>query len=196
MTNRLYHFSLLFLLIDTDFANLSIVLPRLKRLKFLCIDGTPIDLQNFRKLIATTPNLTTLSMRFDCLLKLLEDEDQSLQTYHLLNHLVDVLCIRFEETRYLALSSEHIHFIARIFHAIHRLAIDTTDSKIIIDVGLMSVLLNSFPRLTVLSIYGESATSYTETILKDELMALNSTRWKHRDDFKVDCGHQRIKIWL
>lgn len=177
--------------LDEDLSKISIVLPRLKYLKFLCIDGTPVDLDQFEKLLAATPSLSTLSVRFDCLMKLLEDEDQSLRTFHLLNRLVDVLCIRFEETIYQNLTENQIHSIARIFYGVHRLAIDLTDSRIIIDLPLLSLLLTNFPRLTVLSIYGTPADSYSHLSLREYLIET-----KQIEHFQIDCGHQRIKIWL
>ncbi|UJR35074.1 hypothetical protein I4U23_027850 [Adineta vaga] len=175
-----------------------VILPDLNRLDFLSIQGTPPDTQYMEKILSVAPNLSALSIDFDYLYKLLIDDDQSLLLYYLLSRRVVILCVRFENTSIDDLTSEHIHSIARIFFRVDHICFDLRNSKLLIKSSIISLIINYFSRLIVLSMYGQ----LSEDIDRDKnqlyqyLIEHSIERLKDKDKFQIDYGNERVKVWI
>jgi hypothetical protein len=139
-----------------------------------------------------------MSIDFDCLYKLLTDDDQTLFIYNLFYRRIVILCIRFEDTLIEKLTDEHIHCIARIFSRVNHMCIDLRNSKISIESSLIAIILNSFSKLMVLSMYGkleENMNSNKEN-LGHYLVEHSAGRLMNIDRFQIDYGNERLKVWM
>jgi hypothetical protein len=183
---------------DQDSPKSPVTLPQLNRLDFLSIQGTPPDSHYIEKILLVAPNLSAFSIDFDCLYKLLIDDDQSLLLFYLLCRRIVILCIRFENTSTEKLIEEHIRCIARIFSRVNHMCIDLRSSSIKIESHIISLLLNYFPKLMVLSMYGqlsEDINSNRDT-LREYLVEQSTGRLTNIDRFKIDYGNERLKVWM
>jgi len=156
------------------------------------------DSYNIEQILSVAPNLSAISIDFDCLYKLLSDDDQSLYLYYLFHQRVIILCLRFEDTSIDKLTNEHIHCIARIFSRVNHMCIDLRNSDIEIESSTISNILNYFPNLMVLSMYGKLSKNIN--LNKDDLcqyLVDNSTgRLTSIENFKIDYGNERLKVWM
>jgi len=78
------------------------------------------------------------------------------------------------------------------------MCIDLRSSAIKIESHLISLLLNYFPKLMVLSMYGqlsEDINSNRET-LREYLVEQSTGRLTNIDRFKIDYGNERLKVWM
>ncbi|CAF0959250.1 unnamed protein product [Rotaria sordida] len=181
-----------------ELQNTSIALPYLSRLDFLSIQGTPPDSGYIEKILSIAPNLSAISIDFDCLYKLLSDDDQSLFLFSLLHQRIAILCIRFEDTSIQKLTNEHIHCIARIFFRVNHMCIDLRNSNLKIESHTISLILNYFPKLMVLSMYGQLSEyiNSNKDILCQYLVEQSTGRLTNIDTFKIDYGNERLKVWM
>ena len=176
----------------------SFTLPYLRRLDYLCIQGNPTDSCYIEKILLAAPNLSAISIDFDCLYDLLSNDDQSLLLFYLFYRRIVILCLRFEDTTIEKLTDEHIHCIARVFSQVNHLGIDFRDSKLYIDSYLISFILKCFPKLIVLTIYGrlvEDSQSNKDSLCQ-YLLKQSTGRLTNRDQFQIDYGNKRIKVWM
>jgi len=174
-------------------------LPRLNSLDFLSIQGSLPDLNLIDRILSSAPNLSAMSIDFDCLHKLLIDDEQTLLIYKLLSQRIIILCIRFEGTIQKQFTDEHLHSIARVFHRIHHMCIDFRNSTLVIESQLISLILNYFTRLMVLSIYGKLSDqdeSLKNEQLPEYLVKHSSGRLKSIEHFRIDYGNERVKVWM
>ncbi|CAF1608597.1 unnamed protein product, partial [Adineta ricciae] len=171
------------------------VFPHLNRLDFLSIQGNPSDTEYIEKILSVAPNLSAFSIDFDCLYKLLSNDDQTLLLYYLLSRRIVILCIRFENSLIDNLTTEHIHYIARIFSQVNHICFDLRNSKLSIQSRLISSILNSFPKLIVLSLYGKLSDEINsnKNALYEYLIEQSTGRLKNRDQFQIDYGNERVK---
>ncbi|CAF4130665.1 unnamed protein product [Rotaria sp. Silwood2] len=183
---------------NQDLQSKSIELPYLGRLDFLSIQGIPPDSYYIEKILLVSPNLSAISIDFDCLYKLLNDDDQSLFLFCLLHQRIVILCIRFEETSIEKLTDEHIHCIARIFFRVNHMCIDLRNSNLKIESHTISLILNYFPKLMVLSMYGQLSENINSNkdILCQYLVEQSTGRLTNADRFKIDYGNERLKVWM
>ena len=173
-------------------------LPLMNRLDFLSIQGNLPDSNHIEQILSIGPNLSALSIDFDCLYRLLLDENQSLSLYRLLHHRIVILCLRFEDTNLEELTNEHIHCIARVFSRVNHMCLDLRNSNLSIQSGIISTVLNSFSKLIVLSIYGKLSDeiSKNKDALPDYLIEHSSERLFDRKKFHIDYGNERLKVWM
>ena len=173
-------------------------LPPLNRLDFLSIQGCPPDSHYIERILSVAPNLSALSIDFDCLYKLLGDDDQSLLLYYLLARRIVILCVRFESSPILALTTEHVHCISRIFSRVNHICFDVRSSNLPITTPTISLILNHFPNLIVLSLYGRLSEEITlnKDDLRDQLIEQSTGRLKDRETFRIDYGYERVKVWM
>lgn len=126
------------------------------------------------------------------------DDDQTLLLHYLFSKRILILCIRFEDTIIDKLTAEHIHCISRIFFRVNHMCIDLRNSNILIESELLSLILNYFPKLMVLSMYGK--VSEDINLNKDDLpkyLVEHSTgRLTNVERFKIDYGNERLKVWM
>ena len=150
------------------------------------------------QILSSAPNLSAISIDFDCLHKLLTDDDQSLSLYYLLYQRIVILCIRFEDTIIDKLTIEHIHSIARVFSRVNHMCIDLRNSKLFIEAGMISIMLNYFPKLMVLSIYGKLSDEIqlNKDGLRHYLVEHSTGRLTNISGFKIDYGNERLKVWM
>ncbi|CAF0763450.1 unnamed protein product [Adineta steineri] len=176
----------------------TVILPYLNRLDFLSIQGTPPDSHCIEKILLIAPNLAAFSIDFDCLHKLLIDDDQSLMLFYLLHRRILILCLRFENTMIRNLTDEHIHCIARIFSGVNHICFDFRYSPIKIENHMISIILNYFPKLMVLSIYGQLSDDFhlNKKHLKEYLVKQSTGRLTDINRFEIDRGNERVKIWM
>lgn len=173
-------------------------LPLMHRLDFLSIQGNLPDSCHIEQILSVGPNLSALSIDFDCLYQLLIDENQSLSLYYLFNHRIVILCLRFEETSLQQLTPEHIHCVSRIFSRVNHMCIDLRNSPLSIQSTIISNVLNSFSKLIVLSIYGKLSDEIAKNqdALPGYLIEHSSERLFDRKKFHIDYGNERLKVWL
>ncbi|CAF3435500.1 unnamed protein product [Rotaria socialis] len=183
---------------NSDTQKTSIALPYLGRLDFLSIQGTPPDSHYIERILLVAPNLSAISIDFDCLFKLLSDDDQSLSLFYLLYRRIVILCIRFEETAIEKLTAEHIHCIARIFFRVNHMCIDLRNSKLRIESQIISLILKYFPKLMVLSLYGQLSEDINanKDMLYQYLVEQSIGRLTNVNRFKIDYGKERLKVWM
>ncbi|CAF1586206.1 unnamed protein product [Rotaria magnacalcarata] len=183
---------------NPDTQKTSIALPYLGRLDFLSIQGTPPDSHYIERILLVAPNLSAISIDFDCLFKLLSDDDQSLSLFYLLHRRIVILCIRFEETVIEKLTAEHIHCIARIFFRVNHMCIDLRNSKLRIESQIISLILKYFPKLMVLSLYGQLSEDINSNkdMLCQYLAEQSIGRLTNVNKFKIDYGKERLKVWM
>ncbi|CAF0881117.1 unnamed protein product [Rotaria sp. Silwood1] len=183
---------------NQDPQNTSVALPYLGRLDFLSIQGIPPDSSYIEKILLVAPNLSAISIDFDCLYKLLSDDDQSLFLFCLLHQRISILCIRFEETSIEKLTDQHIHSIARVFFRVNHMCIDLRNSNLKIESHTISLILNYFPKLIVLSMYGQLSEyiNSNKDILCQYLVEQSTGRLKNTDRFRIDYGNERLKVWM
>jgi hypothetical protein len=148
------------------------------------------------------PNLSVLVIDLDCLLTLLEDEDQSLIVYALLHrHILD-LCIRIEgnntndQTKKTKITAEQIHLIARVFTRVRNLTIDYEASDEIIQSDIIQSVINEFKELVIFHIYGKIPCEIRENDLRQWVLQQNPFRIKSTDAFRVECNNEWFKLWL
>jgi len=176
-------------------------LPYLARLDILTIEGIPSGLHHLKELLVAAPNLSVLVIDSNCLLTLLEDENESLILYVLLHkHILD-LCIRIpenpnQETRKLKLTIEQIHLIARVFTRVRNLTIDYEASEDYIESNLIKFILNEFQQLVILHIYGKIPLDMINCDIRQWFIEQNSFRVKSSDIFRVECSSEWFKLWL
>ncbi len=176
-------------------------LPYLARLDILTIEGIPSGLHHLKELLIAAPNLSVLVIDSNCLLTLLEDENESLILYFLLHkHILD-LCIRIpenpnQETRKLKFTIEHIHLIARVFTRVRNLTIDYEASEDSIESNLIKFILNEFQQLVILHIYGNIPLDMINCDIRRWFIEQNSFRVKSSDIFRVECSSEWFKLWL
>lgn len=173
-------------------------LPYLGRLDFLSIQGLPPDSGYIEKILTVAPNLSAISIDFDCLYKLINDDDQSLYLFYLLHRRIVILCLRFEDTKIENLTLEHIHCISRIFFRVNHMCIDLRNSNIRIESHTISTILNYFPKLMVLSMYGQLSDSINSNKenLPQYLVENTIGRLNNVNKFKIDYGNERLKVWM
>ncbi len=78
------------------------------------------------------------------------------------------------------------------------MCIDLRSSSIKIESHIISLLLNYFPKLMVLSMYGqvsEDINSNRDT-LREYLVEQSTGRLTNIDRFKIDYGNERLKVWM
>jgi hypothetical protein len=179
-----------------DSTKPPVALPNLNRLDFLSIQGIPPDIHYIEKILSVAPNLSAFSIDFDCLFKLLNDDDQSLLIHYLLHRLIVILCIRFENTIVKEITVEHIHCIARIFSRVNHMCIDLRHSNLHIESQMISSVLNHFPKLMVLSLYGQLSDDINRETLHEYLLEQSTGRLTNINGFKIDYGRERLKVWM
>ena len=176
-------------------------LPYLARLDILTIEGIPSGLHHLKELLFAAPNLSVLVIDFNCLLTLLEDENESLILYVLLHkHILD-LCIRIpehrnQETQKLKLTIEQIHLIARIFTRVRNLTIDYEASEEYIESNLIKFIINEFQHLVIFHIYGKIPHDMIASDIRQWFIEQNIFRIKSTDIFRVECSNEWFKLWL
>jgi len=177
-------------------------LPYLGRLDILTIEGIPSDLHYLKELLIAAPNLSVLVIDFDCLLTLLEDENQPLIIHVLLHqHILD-LCIRIQEndndqqTKKPKLTIEHIHLISRIFTRVRNLTIDFETSKEYVQSNIIKSVINQFKQLVIFHIYGKIPQDMIENDIRQWTIQQNPFRLKSTDIFRVECSNGWFKLWL
>jgi hypothetical protein len=78
------------------------------------------------------------------------------------------------------------------------MCIDLRNSNIEIESSIISLILNYFPKLMVLSMYGKLSENINSN--KDGLgqyLVENSTgRLTDINRFKIDYGNERLKVWM
>jgi hypothetical protein len=142
-----------------------------------------------------------LVVDLDCLLTLLEDEDESLIVYFLLNrHILD-LCIRIQEnnnvqTKKPKLTIENIHLIARIFTRVRNLTIDYETSEEDIQSNIIKSVINHFKQLVIFHIYGKIPQDMLENDIRQWIMEQNPFRFQSTDIFRIECNSGWFKLWL
>ena len=181
-----------------DTRKQQFLLPHLHRLDFLSIQGNLPDSHQIEQILSVSPNLSAISIDFDCLHKLLIDDNQPLSLYYLLHQRIVILCLRFEDTTIEQLTHEHIHSIARIFSRVNHMCIDLRNSNLCIQSVSIATVLNSFPKLMVLSMYGKLAEEIdvNKTGLADYLIEHSQRKLFDRQQFHVDYGNERLKVWM
>ena len=191
-------FLFLFHLGNHEVPKVPAILPQFNRLDFLSIQGLPSDLNYLEKILLSAPNLSTFSIDFDCLIQLLSDENQSLAIFPLLHRLIVILCLRFENTTIARLTSDHIHRLAHVFSRVNHMCIDLRNSNLSIESHLIVSLLNEFPSLVVLSLYGtlSKETDFDVHTLKQYLAEQLPGRCRQQETFTIDFGHERVKLWM
>lgn len=185
-------------LVNPDTSKAPVVLPLLDRLDFLSLQGNPRDRHLLEQILSVASNLSALSIDFDCLQELLLDENQSLLLYYLLSRRVVILCIRFESSLIHLLTAEHIHCVSRVFSHVNHICFDMRGSRIPIDSETISLVLNHFPHVIVLSLYGRipADISGNHELLRQQLVEQSAGRLSHATDFHLDFGNERVKVWL
>lgn len=174
------------------------LLPYLHRLDFLSIQGSLPDSHQIEQILSVSPNLSAISIDFDCLYKLLIDDNQPLSLYYLFHHRIVILCLRFEDTQIEQLTPEHIHSIARIFSRVNHMCIDLRNSNLSIQSVSIATVLNLFPKLMVLSMYGKLAEeiALNKIGLADYLIEHSHRKLFDRTQFHIDYGNERLKVWM
>jgi hypothetical protein len=180
-------------------------LPYLNRLDILTIEGIPSDLHYMKELLIAAPNLSVLVIDLDCLLTLLEDENESLIVYVLLHrHILD-LCIRIEgnnnnnnneQTKKTKITVEQVHLIARIFTRVRNLTIDYETSDELIQSNIIKSVINEFKDLVIFHIYGKIPYDMMENDIRQWILEQNPFRIKSTDIFRVECNSEWFKLWL
>ncbi len=176
-------------------------IPYLGRLDILTIEGIPLDLHNLKELLIAASNLSVLVIDLDCLLKLLEDENESLIVYVLLHqHILD-LCIRIQEnnheqTNKPKLTIEKLHLIARIFTRVRNLTIDYETSDDYIQLNIIKSVINLFKQLVIFHIYGKIPNDIIENDIRKWIIEQNPLRIKSTDIFRIECTNGWFKLWL
>jgi hypothetical protein len=174
-------------------------LPYLGRLDILTIEGVPSNLYHLKTLFLAAPNLSVLVIDFDCLLALLEDDNEPLILYVLLHrHILD-LCIRIiennnQQDKKSELTTEKIHSIARVFTRIRNLTIDYETSKEYINFNIIKSIINEFQQLVILHIYAKISNEIPLNDIRQRIIEQKSSRIKHTDIFRVECCSEWFKL--
>jgi hypothetical protein len=154
-------------------------------------------------LLIAALNLSVLVIDLDCLLTLLEDENESLIVYVLLHrHILD-LCIRIEgnnnnndQRKKAKITVEQIHLIARIFTRVRNLTIDYETSEELIQSNIIKSVINEFKDLVIFHIYGKIPYDMIENDIRQWVLEQNSFRIQSTDIFRVECNSGWFKLWL
>jgi hypothetical protein len=78
------------------------------------------------------------------------------------------------------------------------MCIDLRNSNIRVESHTISLILNYFPKLMVLSMYGQLSEyiSLNKDCLRENLIEQSLGRLTDVERFKIDYGNERVKIWL
>lgn len=182
----------------------SVTLPYLDRLDILTIEGIPNGLHLLKDLLVAAPNLCVLVIDLDCLLTLLEDENQSLILYILLHRQILDLCVRIpvnendinQQTMKSKLTIEKIHIISRVFTRVRNLTIDYEASAEYIETSLIKSIIKDFKHLVIFHIYGKIPNDLIECDIRQWIIEQGSFRLQSIDMFRVECSHEWLKLWL
>ena len=178
----------------------QIKLTNLNHLDALTIEGTPKDLSNLKELILAARNLSVLVIDLDCLLKILENENESLILYVFLHRQILYLCIRIPdsivEEEKLFINDDQLHLITRIFSQVRNLTIDYESSKQMIHSKLIHTIIQNFPHLVIFHVYGKISEEIPRENIRLWLIQENSSRIKETDLFQVECTDDSFKLWL
>ncbi|CAM2697535.1 unnamed protein product [Rotaria socialis] len=192
-----------------------IKLPSLGRLDILTIEGIPCGLHHLKDLLVAAPNLCVLVIDLDCLLTLLDNENEPLILYVLLHrHILD-LCVRIPENntndpensindpknenqqrKKSKLTVEKIHLIARTFNRVRNLTIDYETSDEYIESNLIKSIIHEFKQLVIFHIYGKIPADMIECDIRQWIIKQSSFRIKSQDIFRVECSNEWFKLWL
>ena len=170
----------------------------------LTIEGIPLDLDHLKELLIAAVNLTVLVIDLDCLLRIVENDDQSLILYVLLHRRILDLCIRIEgnnhqddeQIKRSKITVEQIHLIARIFTKVRNLTIDYESSKQFIETDIIHSAINLFQDLVIFHIYGLIPEVITENQTRNWILSQNLPRIKSNDIFRIECSNKWFKLWL
>ena len=78
------------------------------------------------------------------------------------------------------------------------MCIDLRNCKIEIEANIISIILNYFPKLMVLSIYGkicEDINTNRDDLYK-YIVEHSKGRLKNIENFQIDYGNERLKVWM
>jgi hypothetical protein len=78
------------------------------------------------------------------------------------------------------------------------MCIDLRNSKIEIQSSIISLILNYFPKLMVLSMYGKLSENINlnKDSLYQYLVEQSTGRLTNIEKFKIDYGNERLKVWM
>lgn len=78
------------------------------------------------------------------------------------------------------------------------MCIDLRNSKIEIESSIISLIINYFSKLMVLSMYGKLSEeiSSNKDGLRQYLLEHSINRLTDINKFEIDYGHERLKIWM
>ena len=78
------------------------------------------------------------------------------------------------------------------------MCIDLRNSKIQIESHIISLILNYFPKLMVLSMYGQISEdiNLNKDNLRQYLVEQSTGQLTSIDRFKIDYGNERLKVWM
>ena len=185
-------------------AKQPVKLPHLVRLDILTIEGIPLDMNHLKELLIAAPKLSVLVIDFDCLLAILENEDEPLIVYVLLHrHILD-LCIRIEgnnnnnndQIKRSKITIEQIHLIARIFTRVRNLTIDYETSDELIPSNIIKFVIDQFQDLVIFHIYGNIPRDMLDTDIRQWILEQLPCRITSNDTFRVECTDKWFKLWL
>ena len=78
------------------------------------------------------------------------------------------------------------------------MCIDLRNSNLRIESHTISLILNYFPKLMVLSMYGQLSddVNLNQDLLRQYLIGQSTGRLTDIERFKIDYGNERVKVWL
>ena len=78
------------------------------------------------------------------------------------------------------------------------MCVDLRNSNIRIESQIISLILNYFPKLMVLSMYGQLSddVNLNKDFLRQYLIGQSTGRLTNMERFKIDYGNERVKVWL
>lgn len=185
-------------------SKLPVQLPNLSRLDILTIEGIPLDLHHLKELLVAAVNLTVLVIDLDCLLRIVENDDQSLIIYVLLHRRILDLCIRIEgnnhqddqQNKRSKITIEQIHLISRIFTKVRNLTIDYESSKEFIQTEMIQSVIHRFQELVIFHVYGVIPECIKEDQMRNWILTQNLPRIKSNHIFRIECSNKWLKLWL
>lgn len=145
-------------------------------------------------------NLSVLVIDLECLLKILDNEEESLMLFVYLHRQILYLCIRIPDAagsrNRITFGAEQLHFITRIFGRVRNLTIDYESSDCLIEPSLIHTVVRSFPNLVIFHIYGKVPDEIPRQNLRQWFIENNSERIKDTDLFRIECSNEWFKLWL
>lgn len=165
-------------------------LPRLKKLRWLSIDGCPKEIDLLKEIISVAPNLLMFIVDMSYLVQLLDHED----CLSLLTTRIRHLSIQLTTDK--DLTEDLLEKASNVFRCVKYLIVESKDSTNFSTEHILSLFLRYFERNRLVSVIVRG--SITEQIRNNPYQWLISNTYLQNSigNFQAECDEIDLKIWF